>query len=85
LALTPDDDDVLVHTFGVHGYYVSVHGPGETSVYCPGFVYEGAATAVSVSTGSKPRRAGGQEFRHAFRGGNFSTRFSLSGGQHFGM
>jgi hypothetical protein len=44
---------------------VSVHGSRETSVYYPHFVYEGAATAVSVSTGSKPRRAGGQELRHS--------------------
>jgi hypothetical protein len=38
----------------------------KTLVYCPRFVYEGAATAVSVSTGSKPRRTGGQELRHSF-------------------
>jgi hypothetical protein len=46
----------------------TVHGSWETSVYRPRFVYEGAATAVSVSAGSKPRRAGGQELRHSFFG-----------------
>jgi hypothetical protein len=45
---------------------------------------KGAATAVSVSTGSKPRRAGDQQLRHSLLGGYFSSRFSLSSGQHFG-
>jgi hypothetical protein len=37
-----------------------------------------------VSTGSKPRRVGGQQLRHSFLCGNCSTRFSLSSGQHCG-
>jgi len=50
----------------VVGGVVSVHGSRETSATWPRFVYEGAATDVSVSPGSKPRRAGGQELRHSF-------------------
>jgi hypothetical protein len=37
-----------------------------------------------VSTGSKPHRAVGQELWHSFLCGIFSTRFSLSSGQHYG-
>jgi hypothetical protein len=60
---------------------------------------KGAATAVSVSTGSKPRWAGCQQLRYVFSRrrrfssskkrtrerpeGNCSTRFSLSSGQHY--
>src|SRR6516225_7321072 len=37
-----------------------------------------------MSTGSNPRRAGGQQLRHSFLCGTYSTRFSLSSGQHYG-